>query len=157
MTKTMTYVPQFGDPWRKSSAVPVAGIDFDNMPEDGGKSRQELLRALPDEPFAVQLDRCKYVRDGIPEDAIKVRADGNVIGWIPKELVPQYLGTKDMVAKTYKSSRRITCRLLPPSRPTRNQAYAIRSLMKDGCVQRSPLWDKNAITWTMNQLALAKA
>ena len=148
---------KFRDPWRASLAVAVAGVDYANGPEDGGGSRQEILARLPDEPFQVSLDHCKYVRDGIPEDAIKIRAGGDVIGYMPKALVEEYRYARTMVAKTYRSRNRITCRLLMPAQPTRNQAYAVRQLMKDKALPRQPLWDRNAITWTLNQLAFARS
>lgn len=67
----------------------AAGVKYNNDPDDGGASRQQILATLPG-IFEVDLYPTAY--NGAFAIKLKDRRTHQVIGWVPKKNLPQFTG-----------------------------------------------------------------
>lgn len=140
----------------------VAGVTFDNEPEDGGESRQVLLQRLAGMPTIVTLERSIFHREstGLDERAIKVRSKitGKVIGYIPKTQVEQYWDVPAMIAQV-RGKDVLSCVLTLPEPPSQKQYRLVSLLQSRGIMRFRPVYDKTVYQYVLEKylpnLALA--
>lgn len=126
----------------KFTNVRIAGVSFDNEPEDGGESRQVILATMPK---YIKVNLRHTVFDN--EDAIKCieSKTKKVIGWIPKTLIQELWTKKSMtgIVNNYKNTYSVS--LMEQENPTRNQYWAVKKICEKNPSQL-PVYDKRAYT-----------
>lgn len=126
----------------------LAGVTFNNKPEDGGKSRQQILAELPTY-ITVILKHVKFYNENTDsyEDAIKCieKTTGQVIGWIPRPLINTLWRTYSLtgIVSCYKNTYGVE--LVETQKPSQAQYWAVkRSCETTG--QPLPAYDARAYT-----------
>lgn len=62
----------------------LAGVKFANTPEDGGRSRQQILEELAKESIARTVNLRYTVYDGEPAIQIRDKETKQLVGWVAK-------------------------------------------------------------------------
>ena len=136
-------------------AIKLAGVTFNNDPEDGGASRQDLLKKIwfGGEPIKVDLDHCIFhnKETGKDEDAVKVRTqNGTVIGWIPRTEIPTVSNISNMLLTVglYKNCYHGMLNFM--QKPTPKQYKCVKSLYNKGIIKKMPIYDRRIYARTIN-------
>lgn len=149
----MAYRPIYARYLRQD--VRVAGVTFENDPEDGGESRQDLLKRLNGIPTLVRLEHCIFHRESTGKDemAIKVRSmvTGKVLGYIPKTDIEKYWSVTQMVAQVKLVKDVYTCILTIPEPPSPKQYGMVSDLQHRGLVRFRPLYDKTVYQYILDK------
>lgn len=129
----------------------LVGVTFNNDPEDGGRSRQEILEEL------VKLNRQIFTADLVytkykDEFAIKVRdhATKQILGWIPKAEVEKFRDKKIKQLTGFIHYYGAYCVQLDDQQAPTHKQYAY---MKHLCEQNGwsmPAYDKRAYASIFN-------
>lgn len=127
----------------------AAGVTFQNDPADGGRPRQEILHELMKKSryIGVWLRPRKFYRKetGVWEDSIKLieQRTGQMIGFIPKNLVPEYKNISDMIGELNCVENTIGVRLTMPEEPSQKLYWTIRRHC-ERTGDEMPAYDKRA-------------
>lgn len=115
----------------------VAGVTFNNDAEDGGESRQtilkNLLKATTTGIITVDLKHVDFVnKDGETEDAIKCveHSTKQVIGWIPRANIEATTERQVTGFIRYYKNKGYSCVLDTQMKPTQAQYHYIKSYCK---------------------------
>lgn len=133
----------------------LAGVTFINPPDEGGESRQELLKKLMGAPTMVTLENVIYHNPdtGLGEFAIKVRSNvtGKLIGYIPKAEIGKWKNTGSMMltVSCYKDTYSGSLNQL--RKPTPKQYGAMKSLVAKGIVSKMPPYDRTVYEWAFDR------
>ena len=141
----------------RKTNVRVAGVTFPNEQSEGGRSRQDILAELTNEPFPVTLKHAIFKNDqGVEEPAIKVyHAETNeMIGWIPRtsirELwdIPRMVGYADFYKDTY------GCSLVPQHDPSPKQYAIMSKMVRSGKMARPAVFDRDVYRRAISKVIL---
>lgn len=133
----------------------LAGVTFVNPADEGGESRQELLKKLVGAPTMVTLENVIHHNDetGLGEFAIKVRSDvtGKLIGYIPKAEISKWKNTGKMMltVSCYKDTYSGSLNQL--RKPTPKQYGAMKSLVAKGIISKMPPYDRTVYEWAFDR------
>ena len=135
----------------------LAGVTFNNDPQDGGENRQTLLKKIHDQgrPVLVSLDHCKWQdpATGKTEDAIKIRnTNGTVIGWIPRQEIPKYKNVTKAVLTVGFFSNCYYGVLSKHEAPTDKQYAYMKHLNQQGRIAMMPEYDRSIYSHALSKI-----
>jgi hypothetical protein len=143
---------------KQSPVCKIAGVSFTNDASDGGEQRQELLKQLYTEthkPCVVKLCHTKYHDNatGIDEDAIKVKAGGKLIGWIPKDKIRYVWAEKQMSCIIHYCKGTYSGELYYSKAPSSKQYAMVKDMHRNGMIPEMPCYDMACYTYAIIQAA----
>lgn len=139
----------------KDRDTKLTGVTFRNREDEGGESRQELLRQLSGAPSFVTLETVIFHNEdtGLGEFAIKVRSDvtGKLLGFLPKSEIHTWKNTGKMVlvVSCYKNTHYGS--LYRMKTPTPKQYGAMKQLVKSGVISKMPPYDQTVYQWAFDK------
>ena len=129
-----------------NAEVRIAGVTFSNEVEDGGESRQDLLKSLYNKPSIVSLIHTTFHNQdtNCEEKAIKVISDasGKCLGYIPKDDVDKFWNTSKMVLTVSKYKDTYSGGLVKPTPPSKKQYAFVKAKREEGILAEMPPYDK---------------
>lgn len=124
----------------------LAGVTFNNDAEDGGESRQAILRELRKSGRRiVDLDLIYTTFDGEPAIKVRERSTKKIVGWIQKTMVADVMARKIKHTIGFISDwNDIECvKITKPERPTNVEYHRMKAMAgKIGMIM--PAYDKRA-------------
>lgn len=133
----------------------LTGVTFQNPEDEGGESRQELLKQLSGAPSFVTLENVIFHNDetGLGEFAIKVRSDvtGKLLGFLPKAEINKWKNTGKMVLVVDYYKNTYYGALYQTKNPTPKQYGAMKQLVKTGVINKMPPYDQTVYQWAFDK------
>lgn len=135
----------------------LAGVTFNNPADDGGESRQDLLKELyGGAPTPVTLENVIHHNEdtGLGEFAIKVRSDitGKVLGFIPKSEINKWKNTNKMMLTVNFYKNTYSGSLTVMKKPTPKQYGMMKSFVSKGLINKMPPYDQAVYKWAFNKI-----
>lgn len=118
----------------------IAGVTYHNDPEDGGESRQAILKSLPN-IVSLKLIHTKFRN----EPAIKIieKKTRKVIGWIPKINIETLWSVSELTGFISETNGVYHCSASPVRSPS-NQMYALGVKICSEHKLETPAYDERA-------------
>lgn len=130
----------------ENKEIKVVGVTFNNNKEDGGESRQNILRTLRKSGRRiVELDLVYTTYEGEPAIKVRERSTKKIVGWMPKDRVAEIMSNKIKHTIGFISKfDDIEClKISKPERPTNVEYHRMKVMCaKQGVLM--PAYDKRA-------------
>jgi len=127
-----------------SNYIKLAGVTFDNTKEDGGESRQTILKNIFETQGSivnVSLEACNW--EGEYAIKVKDKKSRDVIGFIPRNMLRSKMIGRQMTAMIMEYKGVWSARLTPVEAPTKAQYHFMLMFCKR-TGREMPAYDKRA-------------
>lgn len=126
--------------------VKVVGVTFNNDAEDGGESRQMILRTLrKSNRHIVDLDLIYTTYEGEPAIKVRERSTKKIVGWIPKTNIEEIMSCKikHTIGFISKFDDKECLKIAKPEFPTNVEYHRMKKMCENRGVAM-PAYDKRA-------------
>lgn len=136
----------------------LAGVKFNNDPEDGGRSRQDILREMVETNRSIFTADLVYTRRK-EQFVIKVRdhATKQIIGWIPKEDLVKFKDKKIKQLTGFIKWYGLYCVSFEEQQAPTHKQYAYMKHLCEMNEWKMPAYDQRAYKPIFDAVAKTKA